>query len=395
MPGSLSKEFPLADVEATMRLARPGMRYPDFRNRAISRTHRDIPGIVIQRFLLVRQGVIQRDRFLSLVDSERLGTRRMRKVMYGTWVLRDERVRRFILEVIADPSGRWRVGEVVRKSNADFFRRFLSASTVTKVRSNIEYFLTETGIYNPRNRTVNLELDDNWLSDAVAIAAEHQTNANVRRRMLADPMDFIIASGFNGIANATVAQLRGVPSAIQPDSGSLEDTEVNIPADPTRLNDHNWNRPPPRRGRQQAAVIQVNAVARERASQAHHQLERMLAERLRRARIQPRYNAVIDVFCRTASGTLLAEIKSCHSNNVHAQIRRGVAQLFEYAYVYRSLLTQPIASLLVLEMRPPSDREWLIPFLASIGVWAIWPTDNRDAFTTTMSLPTNLSAILL
>src|SRR5205823_3471194 len=162
---------------------------------------------------------------------------------------------------IADSNGRWRANEVVRKSNASFFGKFLSASTVAKVRSNIEYFLTETGIYDPTTRTVHLDLEDDWLSDSVLIAAQHQANANRRRRMLADPIDFIIAEQFNGLANATVDGLRGVSSPIQPDSGSLQDDELHTTADPTSLNDKNWNRTAPRQGTRRSTVILQDGVA--------------------------------------------------------------------------------------------------------------------------------------
>ena len=391
--GSLTKEFPLAQVEATIRLASPGMQYSDFLERARATTHRDIPGLVVKRFLLERNGIILRDRFLSLVESEGLGTARMRKIMYGIWVLRDSRLRRFVLEVIANDRGLWRPNEIVRKSNASFFSQFLSPSTTPKVRSNIEYFLAETGIFNARNRSVHLELDDGWLSDSVNIAAEHESDAGLRHRMLANPIDYIVASGFNGLANATVEHLRNAPSTVQPEAENIEDDEVHVEPQ-RRLNDRRWNRAAPAASNRQRIQLQLDSVARERASQAHHHLEQLLASKITAAGLTPRYNPNIDLFFEAASGTVVAEIKSCHSNNVHSQIRRGVAQLLEYEYVYASLLTGPIQKLLVLEMPPPHERRWLIPFLQSIGISTVWKATNAGRFDTTLQLPEILSPVI-
>jgi len=147
--GSLTKELPLASVDQAISLIADGMRYESFRSLAARRVHKDLPALLAHRFLRVDNGVIIRDRLLSIAESEGIGTPRVRKIMYFAWAFRDHRLRRFITEVVADKRGIWQPQELTRKSNADFFKQFFKRTTAPKVRSNIEYFFVETGIYGP------------------------------------------------------------------------------------------------------------------------------------------------------------------------------------------------------------------------------------------------------
>jgi hypothetical protein len=128
-------------------------------------THKDAPGLIAKRFLLLASdNTITYDHFLSLAAVHPLGSPFIRKIMYFLWAYRDERIRRFVCEVIADASGRWRINELRRKSNANFFHQWLAASTARKARSNYEFFLAETNIVDLKARTVDLDLGDGWLA---------------------------------------------------------------------------------------------------------------------------------------------------------------------------------------------------------------------------------------
>lgn len=133
MVGSLTKEFPLADIDATIRLVRNGMQYNELREQAGERTHIDIPALITNRFLLVRNRVLIRDRFLSLAESEGLDTPRIRKIMYFTWAFRDHRLHEFILTRVCDKEGHWRPvsGQKVRKAVESTEAKF-SKTTATK-----------------------------------------------------------------------------------------------------------------------------------------------------------------------------------------------------------------------------------------------------------------------
>src|SRR5207249_264211 len=97
---------------------------------------------------------------------------------------------------------------------------------------------------------------------------------------------------------------RGAPSTVQSDAGTVEDNEVQL--EPQRsLTSRRWNRRAPTTSNRQQIDVHVNAVARERASQVHYQLERLAAGIVTAARLNPEYNANIDLFVQGNFGTLL------------------------------------------------------------------------------------------
>jgi len=199
------------------------MSYDSLRSLAKQKTHVDIPALLSNRFLLVREGVIVRDRFLSFVESEGVEQPRIRKVMYMAWALREPRLRRFVLEKICDSDGRWRPREVTRKSNANFFEEYFQDKTTPKVRSNIERFFIEAGLFNPATNQVQLSLADGWLPDAIQVAAQHEDNPARRRAMVNDPVGFLISHGWNGLANATIEELRQVENDVDVNTDVRDD----------------------------------------------------------------------------------------------------------------------------------------------------------------------------
>jgi hypothetical protein len=138
-----------------------------------------------------------------MVNAEAINSPRVRKVMYFTQYFRDERLRRFVCEVVSGTNGKWRVPQLLHKRNARFFEQFSERATTPKIRSNIEYFLLEARLFNPQTERVYLDLPDGWLTEAMQVAAQHQRSAVVRRAMTGAPIDYLIAHHLNGLANAT------------------------------------------------------------------------------------------------------------------------------------------------------------------------------------------------
>jgi hypothetical protein len=395
LKGSLTKELTLAVIEHTIALARHGMRYDAFRTAAARTTHADAPGLVTMRFLSVVDGRIVRDHFLSLVENESLGTPRMRKVMYGIWVLRDSRFRRFVLERIAAQDGRWRTSEVTRKSNAAFFETLgFQKNTAPKIRSNIEYFFVETGIFNAATRTVHLDLDDHWLDDAVRAAAELEDDTVKRLAMITDPVGWIVRQQFHGIANIASDALQSVPSAIPAETEPMLDAEL-----PSRAvgvaQGRRWQQRTSNFAPQPNQLVPLNPVARERASRAHYEMERMLAGLVEAQGRQAQCNDNIDLFFSRDDGSVIVEIKSCHYGNFHAQVRRGLAQLLEYAFRYRTTIPGPLRLVLLVETEPPADRRWLINFLAELNVLLVWKSNDNARLLTAAEVPAYLSGVVV
>lgn len=387
-PGSLSKEFPHQAIEQTILAARAGMSMAELKAVA---PNPDIGPVVCARWLQLQDGIVVRDRFLSLAEAEGLETARMRKIMYGVFSLRDERIRSFVTQRIAMPAGLWRPAEVVRKSNSDHF----AGASTAKVRSNFEFFLVSAGIY--QNGVVHLELEDGWLQDAVAIVSQYEDDAETRVLMLADPIGYIVNAEFQGLANATVEQLRGAPPIVQPEADSGDDAEIDqaAPIAPGAPAGHGWNRQPPQFQQRQAAAAFNNAVARERASLAHHSIEHLLVAAARAAGRDPLTSINIDVYFEAGvADTVIAEIKSCHVRNIHSQTRRGISQLLEYGYLFDDGIGRPVTKMLVLEMQPSGRVAWLIDYLTHLGIFVCWRSPAGSQIQSTVAVPPALMGIV-
>jgi hypothetical protein len=394
--GSLTKEFPLDSVDQTIGAITPGMTFDQMRTYAGANTHDALAPILRNRYLLVQpDGQIVYDELLSLIAAEGMASPRVRKAMYFLWAFRDDRIRRFVLEKLANNQGLWRPAEVVRKGNAAFFsdQGFVEEATAPKVRSNFERFLVETGIFDEDSHTVHLELDDDWLPAAMRIAAQYERNPLRRRQMLADPAGFLIANGWQGLANATAATLRGLPAVIDPSPEPLEDEQLEGPA-MTPGTGHEWNRRPPTHADRTAAAVTTNPVAVERANTAHHKLEALAARLLRDAGRQPLYSKHIDMYVTGAPAVILAEMKSCQRNNLRSQVRRGISQLLEYRYVYRAVLGTTVTMLLVLETAPSTRQQWLVEYAKELGIIIAWKEVGADRLVSTATLPPALAGLV-
>jgi len=123
--GSLTKEPPLATLDATIEGVSPGMPYSELLEFGRRSTHRDAPGLIRKRFLLLDpQHRIVYDRFLALSASDGLQSPRVRKVMYFVWAFRDERLRRSIPEIAAHGWRNATMHELMNWLRAPFFERF-------------------------------------------------------------------------------------------------------------------------------------------------------------------------------------------------------------------------------------------------------------------------------
>jgi hypothetical protein len=102
-------------------------------------------------------------------------------------------------------------------------------------------------------------------------------------------------------------------------------------------------------------------VLRERANLKHRELMKLIADRIRTLDEIPYFNQYIDIATSAPGHERLFEIKSCRPENILAQIRKGVSQLYEYRYRHQDLAAAKL--ILVLEERPQNDLAWLIDYL--------------------------------
>lgn len=381
--GSLTKEPPLSRVDATTQLITPGMTYDALLALARAQSsgkppeqvpHSDAPGLLRNRFLLVSDDKeIEYDHFLSLVAAHGIDSPLVRKVMYFVWAWRDDRVRRFIVEEIADKSGRWSATRAKDKKKAAFFTQFVTADSAKKARSNYEFFLTETGILS--GNSVTLRPVDSWLRDAMRAAAQHEPDPGIRARMLADPVGTLFDLKLNALADLTQADRAGANVPESPSEVIEEETDQETDAVPPAVieakdwQDRTPGTAPPSTG---AKTVQSNAVAQERARSSHLMLERALSAALKLAGRKAQQTNTIDMFSPEAADTIVSEIKSCTARNFHSQVRRGVSQLLEYRWTHRATIPQDATLVLLVETEPPKKKRWLIDYLLSLGIHLVW-----------------------
>jgi hypothetical protein len=99
-------------------------------------------------------------------------------------------------------------------------------------------------------------------------------------------------------------------------------------------------------------------IRREKANREHARILNMLAALLRLRYADVFENVFIDLFVDANGQPFIFEVKSNSSRNVLSQIRKAIAQLYEYRY----RRSQPQAKLcIVLQEKPP--QEWIIDYL--------------------------------
>lgn len=394
--GSLTKEPPLKNLDDTILAARPGMNYSALLTYARQHTHKDAPGLVRKRFIKVTDhDVVSYDRFLSLVATHGISSPFVRKSMLFVWAYRDERVRRFLCECVADKRGKWRAREVVNKAHFEFFvsNDWLEEKAARKARSNIEFFLVEAQLFDLADKHVHLQLDDGWLFEAAAVAAQHEDDPRVRKQLLDDPRRFLVDRNWQGMIDATPDELfaDGVPPP--EDVIPLEDEAIDARTIQPQAGKI-WDRKKPRQSDKKSTSVFIDLVARERANQSHFQLEELVARSVRRIGAEPKYTAHIDMYFVANEDTVLIEMKSCDSGNIHSQIRKGVSQLFEYRYMYSTVLGRDPKLLLIVETEPIGAKSWLADYLQSLGITLAW-RDHSGSALVSMSKPLKIFEKLL
>jgi hypothetical protein len=381
-------------MDETISAIRPGMAYRSLIDFARENTFSVIPGMLRKRFIYVDDDdVIVYDRFLQLLNEHDLSSAFMRKIMYFVWAYRDDRIRRFVTERIADRLGKWRVRELLNKKNSDFFEEWHSTGSATKARSNVEFFLKSTGIFNETSRVIDLDLSDGWLSEAAAVAAQHEDNADDQRKLINDPIGFLIQKNLNGLINASIDELRGVHIPPSSDPSPSEDDTISTSPE-VKGASWVWNRKPPKSSGKGTTTAIIDIVARERANKSHHELEKLLAESITSAGYEAKQNLHIDVYFETPAGTCLVEVKSANGKNFHSQVRKAVSQLLEYRYLYTDQVGKNPILVLLIETYPRRRKNWLLEYLESIGILVAWKDFDSSRIVSKGPVPRVLKNII-
>ena len=107
----------------------------------------------------------------------------------------------------------------------------------------------------------------------------------------------------------------------------------------------------------------VDSQKLERANQVHWQLVDAKASFLQSRELEPYTNPQIDLYSNDGGQVILYEMKSIDpkSTNLLAQIRKAVAQLYEYRFIFK----EPDARLSIVTNTPVMQSDaWLLEYLA-------------------------------
>jgi hypothetical protein len=114
---------------------------------------------------------------------------------------------------------------------------------------------------------------------------------------------------------------------------------------------------------------------REKAERSHRMLVYLMAEKVAKAGGVPTESShSIDLATEIDGVEFIFEMKSITGKSLHGQIRRGIAQLYEYGYLHN----MPSAKLcLVLEKQPKGRKTWLISYLVNDrGIMLFWKSNS-------------------
>jgi hypothetical protein len=338
----------------------------------------DLVATARQRYLLMEnKNIVIRDRLVDLAHTERDFTERMRMLMYFLFMFRDRRYRDFICHIVGKDRGKWdtTVFPSATAGEAEFARE-----GGRKAFTNLRRFLIHTGILNEEYKVHFPELAL-WFPWAVEICAQYITDAAARQHFLTSPHGFLIKYRLNALLNATPEELSAVELG-----GTYEAVNDSLPTyeSPERpgiveLFDFRlWDRARPTRVNLATITSNTDPAVLERANHQHFLLEKAMVALCRENGLRTRTNRHIDVLAENDNESIIFEMKSSGPGATRAQIRRALSQLFEYRYLYRESLQAKQHLCVVIERKPRGTQEWLIPYLASVGVGLIWKNDDSD-----------------
>jgi len=112
----------------------------------------------------------------------------------------------------------------------------------------------------------------------------------------------------------------------------------------------------------------------ERAANSHIALVNLVSQRIREIGGIPKSNQLIDLAVRLDQDYIF-EMKSTTEENIRAQVRKGMSQLYEYRY----LQNRPEAKLILVVEKPlGSTHEWMKNYLESDrNINLVWDGNNQ------------------
>jgi hypothetical protein len=329
------------------------------------------------RYLITKNGVVVRDKLIDLIHEEGKLTERVKFVMYFLFMFRDKRYRDFLCNIVGRKDGKWDT-DVFRKHHTSYFRH----AGGHKAFTNLRQFLFQAGVLRETDLTVYMPDLSGWFPAAVEVSAQSISDTVARKGFLASPYSFLVRRRINALLNATPDELAGLEIDVpfEEAEDQLPPIEVEGDAGDVDTSDfRDWDRIPPaqRRGQDKYQITSDPAVL-ERANYQHYVLESIVAGLCKERKMVVQTNRHIDLIATLGATSVLFEMKSCTEAGTRSQVRRAVSQLLEYRYLYQTKLGKDVRLCAVIERRPRKSAEWLLGYLAHLGMGLIWKNDADE-----------------
>lgn len=123
-------------------------------------------------------------------------------------------------------------------------------------------------------------------------------------------------------------------------------------------------------------TVLVDEAKMERANHGHIDLVNLVSSRIKSAGLVPKMGKLIDLAVqRNARDQFIFEMKSTTPDNIRAQVRQGISQLYEYRYIEQ---VKDAKLVLVLETKFQSSDAWMQDYLIEDrDVLVLWDGDGN------------------
>ncbi len=116
----------------------------------------------------------------------------------------------------------------------------------------------------------------------------------------------------------------------------------------------------------QFADPEITKIKRQRSNLSHKLILQQLDEHLRSRGIEPYENEHIDLYAKVPDdGKFLFEVKSIFEDNLLAQTRKGISQLYEYRFRYKAEIGHKDITLCLVYPYEPKTIRWLQEYICT------------------------------
>ena len=113
-------------------------------------------------------------------------------------------------------------------------------------------------------------------------------------------------------------------------------------------------------------------AALEKAANAHKNLLNKLNQIICSHKHETSENQKVDLFTSINGATWIFEVKSTNDSNFLSQVRHGIAQLYEYRFLYFQK-DKNVNLCLIVQTPPPKELNWIIEYIQTLEICLCWP----------------------